>query len=70
MGKSTDVRAGFTTIRVGVTVDADMTQEEKEQYVADIDKRCPISDNLHYTTPIVFMVNDTEPERILLAHSS
>jgi len=57
MGKSTETRAGFSGIRVTVNIDADMTQAEKEQYVADIDERCPISDNLHYTTPITMIVN-------------
>jgi uncharacterized OsmC-like protein len=56
MGKSTDDRAGFTEFDVCVTVDADMTQAEKEQFVADIDKRCPISDNVHNTSPIKFTV--------------
>ena len=57
MGTSTATRAGFTGIKVMVTVDGDMTQAEKEQYVADIDHRCPISDNVLNATPITFEVN-------------
>jgi uncharacterized OsmC-like protein len=55
-GKSTANRAGFMGIQVHVTVDADMTQAEKEQFIADVDRRCPISDNLHQETPISFDV--------------
>ncbi len=49
-------RAGFTGIQVQETVDADMTQAEKERFIADVDRRCPISGNLHNTTPITYTV--------------
>ena len=56
MGKSTATRAGFSGIRVHTKIDADMTQEEKEALMRDIDERCPISDNIHNLTPIDFVV--------------
>jgi putative redox protein len=56
MGKSTAVRAGFSGIKVIVKVDADMSREEKEAFVKDVDARCPISDNVHNLTPIEFVV--------------
>lgn len=56
MGKSTDVRAGFTGIRVHTKIDADMSQEEKEAFLKEVDARCPISDNIHNLTPIEFIV--------------
>ncbi len=56
MGKSTAVRPGFTAIRVHTKIDADMTQEEKEAYLKEIDARCPISDNIHNLSPIEFVV--------------
>ena len=56
MGKSTAVRAGFQGIRIHVKIDADMTQAEKEQYLHEIDARCPISDNVLNLTPIEFVV--------------
>jgi uncharacterized OsmC-like protein len=56
MGKSTDCRAGFSGIRVVTKIDADMSQEEKEAFLHDIDLRCPISDNIHNLTPIEFVV--------------
>jgi len=58
MGKSTAQRAGFTGIRVITSIDADMTQEEKEQFLKDVDARCPISDNIHSITPIEFVVEE------------
>jgi putative redox protein len=56
MGKNTEDRAGFSNIRVHLKVDSDMSQAEKEQFIRDIDARCPISDNLHNLTPIEFVV--------------
>ncbi len=56
MGKSTEVRAGFSGIRVLTKIDGDMTQEEKEAFLRDVDARCPISDNIHSLTPIEFVV--------------
>lgn len=58
MGKSTDVRAGFTGVRVITTIDADMTYAEKMQFLQDIDARCPISDNIHNLTPIELVVEE------------
>lgn len=56
MGKNAEERAGFSNIRVYLKVDGDMSQEEKEQFLHDIDARCPISDNLNKLTPIEFVV--------------
>lgn len=58
MGKSTDVRAGFTGVRVITTIDADMTYAEKMQFLQDIDARCPISDNIHNLTPVERVVEE------------
>jgi putative redox protein len=58
MGKSTAERAGFTNIRVITSIDADMTQAEKEQFLKDIDARCPISDNIHNLSPIELVVEE------------
>jgi len=56
MGKTTEGRAGFTEIRVAVDIDADMTDEEKQQFFEKVDSRCPISDNMINQTKIVFDV--------------
>jgi uncharacterized OsmC-like protein len=56
LGKKTDFRAGFVGAKVVVNIDADMSQAEKEQFLKEVDARCPISDNIHNLTPIEFVV--------------
>jgi len=56
MGKSSEARSGFSAIRVHTRIDADMTQQEKEEFLREVDARCPISDNIHNLTPIEFVV--------------
>ena len=56
LGKNAEARAGFTGIRVHTKIDADMSQEEKEAFLRDVDARCPISDNIHNLSPIEFIV--------------
>jgi uncharacterized OsmC-like protein len=52
LGKGTDGRAGFTGFAVAVDVDADLTREEKQAFLDEVDRRCPVSDNLQRTTPV------------------
>lgn len=56
MGKNNSIRAGYSDIRVHTKIDADMSQEEKEAFLHEVDLRCPISDNIHNLTPIKFTV--------------
>lgn len=46
MGKTEEGRAGFIEIRSYINVDADMSKEEKQAYIEEIEKRCPIADNM------------------------
>ena len=46
MGKTTAGRAGFTQIRTLVDIDADLDQKQKEEFLAEIERRCPIADNM------------------------
>ncbi len=55
-GKSQESRAGFTGIKVLTRIDADMTREEKEKFLEEIDRRCPVSDNIQIGTPISYEV--------------
>lgn len=57
MGRNAEARAGFSGITCHVHVDGDLTQAEKERLIADVDRRCPISDNLQHLTPLMFVVN-------------
>lgn len=56
MGKNTDDRAGFQEIRVVVDVDADMSREEKEKFVQDVELRCPVTDNIKHGSSVHFVV--------------
>ncbi|MBG0788101.1 MAG: OsmC family protein [Anaerolineaceae bacterium] len=56
MGKTTEGRAGFTEIRVNATIDADMTDEEKKEFLERVDARCPISDILANESNVVINV--------------
>ncbi|MEZ5578014.1 MAG: hypothetical protein R3F36_05055 [Candidatus Competibacteraceae bacterium] len=37
-------------------IDADMTREEKEEFLHEVDRRCPVSENLLNATPITLHV--------------
>jgi uncharacterized OsmC-like protein len=52
LGKPTQHRAGLSAIKAKVAFDADLSREEKTALLHDIDKRCPISDNLSNITPV------------------
>lgn len=52
LGKPSQDRIGFSEIKARVTIDADLSREEKAALLHDIDKRCPVSDNLCNITPV------------------
>lgn len=52
MGKSQETRPGFGGITVTAKIDADLSQEEKEEFLHEVDSRCPVSDNIINSTPI------------------
>jgi len=52
LGKSKENRPGVNGIKVILNIDSDMTQEEKQAFVKEIDTRCPVSDNIEFATPI------------------
>jgi putative redox protein len=56
MGKAQANRAGFSGMRVSVKMDADMSKEEKEKFLHEVDLRCPVSDNIKNLTPVSFEV--------------
>jgi len=56
LGKSKENRAGFTGIKVMLHIDADMTRQEKEDFIQEVESRCPVSDNLAYATPVVIEI--------------
>jgi putative redox protein len=56
LGKSRENRAGFAGIKVMLHIDADMTKQEKEDFIQEVESRCPVSDNIANITPVVIEV--------------
>ncbi|MDH3981724.1 MAG: OsmC family protein [Kiritimatiellaceae bacterium] len=52
LGKPVEGRIGFEGITITVNVDADMSDEEKEAFIHEVDGRCPVSENLLNATPV------------------
>jgi putative redox protein len=53
LGKPTDDPVGFSEIRVTAEIDADMSAEEKDAFIHEVDARCPVSWNLLNTSRVV-----------------
>jgi len=45
-GGETDARAGFSSIRAHVTVDTDADDADLRDWMATVEERCPVADNL------------------------
>lgn len=56
MGKKKEGRSGFTEIRASITIDADLTHEEKTDFFHIIDSRCPVTGSILNETSINFVV--------------
>lgn len=52
LGKSHESRAGFQSLKVTASLDADMSHEEKVEFMREVERRCPVSDNIMESTPI------------------
>lgn len=59
LGKTKEGRAGFTELRIKVDIDADMSADEKEEFLSEIEKRCPIADNISFSTVVNAEVNSS-----------
>lgn len=53
LGKATDDRVGFTEIRISAVIDADLTDEQKRQFLDEVCQRCPLHDNLSHTSTVL-----------------
>lgn len=56
MGRNPQAPVGFAGITVTVKMDADLSQEEKEAFAHEVDRRCPVSANIHDATPVRLVV--------------
>lgn len=52
LGVSTEERAGFKAIEVTVKPVSDASEEELQKWIAIVESRCPVHDNLFSPTPI------------------
>lgn len=51
-GTDRAVRAGYESVQVAIKVDADATPEQLEKLRAEVETRCPVSDNIAQPTPV------------------
>ncbi|RPI01534.1 MAG: OsmC family peroxiredoxin [Zetaproteobacteria bacterium] len=56
LGRNPEAPVGFSGITATVKMDADMSQQEKEAFVREVDRRCPVSVNIHDPTPVRLVV--------------
>ncbi len=47
-------RAGFSSINVNISLKADITDEQRKIWLENVSKRCPVTDNIMYPTPVNF----------------
>jgi uncharacterized OsmC-like protein len=52
MGMETSSRNGFERIEIKVRLDAPISRGEKISFLEDIEKRCPVADNILTATPV------------------
>jgi putative redox protein len=52
LGKPTDDRVGFSEIRISAVIDADLTDEQRAQFLTEVCQRCPLRDNLSHTSTV------------------
>lgn len=53
LGRNPDVRPGFQALRVMVEIDADLSTAEKQAFLEEVERRCPLADNLSHGTQIL-----------------
>jgi putative redox protein len=52
LGMQTDARAGFRQLSVSVSIDADLSADDKAAFLSEVSARCPMCDNLVEATPV------------------
>lgn len=52
LGKAQENRAGFSGLTVRAKIDADLSDEQKREFLKEVDERCPVSDNLKQLTTV------------------
>ena len=52
LGRPTTNRAGFQGFKIKARIDADLSPEQKKAFLREVEKRCPVSENIANTTPV------------------
>lgn len=52
LGRRSDVRPGFQALRVRVEMDCDLSRDEQQAVLREIEQRCPLADNLLHGTDL------------------
>ncbi len=52
LGKTQEGRAGFTELRLFVKIDAPLSDAEKVDFIHEVEKRCPVADNVQNGTTV------------------
>ncbi|HIP75398.1 MAG TPA: OsmC family peroxiredoxin [Thermococcus paralvinellae] len=52
MGKNVEDRAGYKEIKVKVKVQGNVEEEKLKEWMARVEERCPIGDNIMNETPV------------------
>ena len=52
MGSNTSGRAGFESIGLNVRIDAELSDAQKEEFLEEVMRRCPVSENTKNPTKI------------------
>jgi len=56
LGKSDEQRTGYQNIRVSVKVKSEADAITLEQWLKEVERRCPVSDNLFNKTPLTLNI--------------
>lgn len=52
MGQDVETRAGYESIRMTVRARTEASEEQVSALLAEVERRCPVSDNLRNATPV------------------
>jgi uncharacterized OsmC-like protein len=58
LGMSQEKRAGFAGFKITAEIDAEMSLEDKKEFIQEISLRCPMCDNLQNPTPISYELKE------------
>ena len=50
LGKDLKVRPGFQEVRLHVDIDAELSQVQKQEFLDEVERRCPLVDNFLHGT--------------------